>query len=524
MEREKQYYPLGIQSFEKIRTNDFVYVDKTMYIRKMTEKPGYFFLSRPRRFGKSLYLSTLEAYFKGRRELFKGLDIDTDDVDWTPRPVFRFAFNDLDVSSYENVIKGISFKLEGFEREYNIDCDSNPPSQRLYNLIENAYQSSGRKVAVLIDEYDSVLLSTLGEDKQVLYNQLRELFKSLFTVMKTADEYIHFCFITGVSRFSHTSLFSGANNIPDKSLDVEYNAFCGITEEELVKYFSPGIRNFADRHDYSFEEALHMLKENYDGYHFSEDCPDVYNPYSVLRALDTLEIDDYWFGSGTPSYLINALKREDFYLPDLECTETESSQLTAKESFINNPVSLMYETGYLTIKDYDTESRTYTLGIPNQEVAKGLAGALIPIYSYQNERETRSFISKMRKAILKGEPEVFMSLLQTFLSGNPYSNTEKRERETYFKNNIFLVYKILGFNVATEEQTCNARTDMVLKTRKFIYIFELKVDKTPEEAIKQIEDKGYANPYRHDGRQIILIGANYSTVTNNIDIWKIVQN
>lgn len=514
-------YPVGIQSFPDIIEGKYVYVDKTSFISLMLKKGKYYFLSRPRRFGKSLFISTLDTYFKGKRELFKGLAIDSDDMDWEPRPVFRFAFNDLDVSSYEEAKLGISIKLARYEKDYGITGEGNPPAQRLYTLIETAYTSTGRQVAVLFDEYDSALLSTLGEEKKELNDQLRELFKSIFTVMKTADDYIHFCFITGVSRFSHTSIFSGANNIPDCSLDNEFCSFCGITEEELVKYFAPGIQDLADQEKCTFDKALAMLKENYDGYHFSKECPDIYNPFSVIRALNSLEISDYWFGSGTPSYLVKSLQRNDIFLPDLDCAEAQASELTAKESFMHNPVSLMFETGYLTIKEYDHELGSYILGIPNKEVAKGLGQALIPIYSCLDQRDTESFVAKMRRAVIKGEPELFMSLLQTFLEGNPYSNTEKKKRETYFKNNIFLVFKILGFNVATEEETCSARTDMVMKTNRFIYIFELKTDSTPEAAMQQINEKGYAKPYLHDGRQIIKIGANYSNETNNIDSWMI---
>lgn len=521
MEAAEMIYPVGIETFSKIREYGFAYVDKTEYVRQMTRVPGFYFISRPRRFGKSLFVSTLEAYFQGRRDLFKGLAIDRDDVDWEPRPVFRFTFNDLDMSRLEYVTLGIGLQFHNFELEYGIDNGHMPLPQRFSELLRVAYEQTGRKAAVLFDEYDSMLLATLDEEKQELNSQYRELLKSIFTVLKSFDRYIYFAFITGVSRFSHTSLFSGANNIPDCSMQDRFAGICGITEEEMLKTLSPGIQTFADRHGISFERAVETLKENYDGYHFTKNCPDIYNPYSLIRTLDSGEIDDYWFGVGTPGYLIKILKRDDFFLPDLDCLTAEPNELTAKESYLRHPMSLMYESGYLTIKEYHKEEDNFTLGIPNKEVEKGLANALLPAYSSVKESAINSFVVKMRRAVVRGEADTFMELVQTFLEGNPYSNTEKKKRETYFKNNMYLIFRIIGFSARTEEETCRARTDLVLKTKRYIYIFELKVDGTPEEAMEQIEANGYALPYRHDGRTIIKIGANYSNETNNIDRWTV---
>lgn len=446
-------YPIGIQTFSEIIENGYVYADKTGYIRRLVNSGKYYFLSRPRRFGKSLFLTTLEAYFEGRRDLFKGLVLDSyDDVDWTPRPVIKMSLNALDPKTPEDLVQMISNMLSLYEKRYGVEDIACNLADRFINLIMRANEKTGRKVTVLIDEYDAPLLATLH--KPELNEQYRETLKSLFTVLKTADEYIGFAFITGVSRFAHTSLFSGANNLNDISMDDRFAAICGITEEELTNEFAHGISDMARELEESEENVLQQLKDNYDGYHFSQKCPDIYNPFSLLRALDAREIKDYWFQSGTPTYLLNVLKRDRFYLPDLDCIESVESDLSAKESYLNNPVSLLFETGYVTIKSYDRELETYTLGLPNREVATSFSKALVPIYSGLSESDSNSLVLKMRNSLLKGEPELFLDLMRTFMEGNPYSNTELNKRETYFKNNIYILLRAMGFEPQAERETC----------------------------------------------------------------------
>lgn len=519
MKTKRLEYPVGVETFSEIREGGYVYVDKTSYIEELVKNDKYIFISRPRRFGKSLFVSTLEAYFQGRRDLFKGLAIDRDDVDWTSRPVFRFVLSGIDPKSEDSLNVMLEPMFARLEKEYGIDSSERGFAQRFEGLLERAYRQTGRKVAILVDEYDAPLLDSL--DYPELNSYYRDTLKSIFTVLKRGDRYIHFAFLTGVSRFSHTSLFSGANNVPDLSLDDRYAALCGITQEELETTLGAGIQDFAEKSRISYEEALSSLKENYDGYHFTENCPDLYNPYSILRTLKQGKTDDFWFQTGTPSYLVKILRHDDFFLPDLECMEAFSNELSAMESFANNPTTLLFETGYLTIRGYDPDAMLYRLGIPNKEVSKSLAGALLPVYSDLSKENIQAWIKKMTLAVTKGDAEGFMSLLKTFLAGNPYSNTELDKRETYFKNNMFLVFKMLGFSSVTEEETCRGRSDLVMKTKRFIYIFELKVDSTPQEAIDQILDRGYAEPYLHDGRKIIMIGATYSTKDNNISSWKI---
>lgn len=510
-------YPVGIESFEKIRDGGFVYVDKTRYVEMLTQSPGYYFLSRPRRFGKSLFISTMEAYFQGRRDLFEGLAIDKDDIDWTPRPVFKFVFSKLEPTSEDDLRALIHTAVSEWEDVYGRNDNELKLAQRFEGVLKRACIQTGRKVAVLVDEYDAPLLATL-EDAD-LNDRCREIMKWVFVILKASDSYIHTVFITGVSRFSHTSLFSGGNNIPDWTLRDETAAICGITEEELHKCFKPGIEALADENGLSYDRAVESMKQNYDGYHFSRRCPDIYNPSSILQCLEEKRIGEFWFDTGTPSFLMKSLRKDDFELPRLDCIETQTSTLSSKESFLSNPVSLLYESGYLTIKAYDADIQTFMLGIPNIEVGKGLAGALLPLYSSYRASQVDSWVIKMQRAVSAGDADGFMVHVQDFMEGNPYGITELDKRETYFQNNMYLIFKILGFKPDEERQTCSARSDLVLETKRYIYIFELKVDKTPEEALRQIEEKRYARPYIHDGRTIIMIGANYSTSINNIDRW-----
>lgn len=512
-------YPVGLETFAEIREGGYVYVDKTAYIEELEKNGKYYFISRPRRFGKSLLISTMEAYFEGRRELFSGLAIDKADIEWVKRPVFRFSLNGIDPKSESSLADMLEPMFARLEKQYGRNPSERGFAQRFEGLLERAYLKTGYKVAVLVDEYDAPLLDTI--ENKVLNDSFRETLRSIFTVLKRGDRYIHFAFLTGVSRFSHTSLFSGANNVPDYSLDDRYAAICGITENELRTCLGEGIKEFAENNEISLSNATALLKDNYDGYHFTAKSPDIYNPYSILRTLSEGKIDDFWFRTATPSYLIKILHSDDFYLPDLDCIEAFSQELSATESFSGNPITLLFETGYLTIKGYEKDTQLYKLGIPNKEVAKSLATSLLPVYANVSRENINSWHKKMTLAISKGDADTFMSLLTTFLAGNPYSNSELKKRETYFKSSLFLIFKMLGFSTRTEEETCTGRSDIVMETSRYIYIIELKVDSTPQAALSQIEERKYAQPYIHDGRKIIRIGANYSSRENNIDGWEI---
>lgn len=514
-------YPVGIQSFSEIITGGYAYVDKTMFIKKMVDTGKYYFLSRPRRFGKSLFLSTLQAYFEGKRELFKGLSLDVDDLDWTPKPIVKFSFNAVRATEKENLDKYLHVTLSSYESIYGIHEAEGDFSDRFAIIIRKAHAHTGQKVAVLVDEYDSLLLDTISAEQSELNSYYRQTLKSLFTVLKNEDENIAFVFVTGISRFSHTSLFSGANHLEDISLLDEYSAICGMTEPELLTIFEEGIKNLAYEKGIEYTDSLLLLKENYDGYHFAYKSSDIYNPYSILRALKSRNIGNYWFQSATPTYLIEVLKRDDFFIPSLDCIETIASSLSANESYLQNPVSLLFESGYITIKNYEDELGIFTLGLPNLEVAKSFTEVLLPIYSGYEKEKTNEICIKMRKYLVKGEANAFMEGLKTFLHGNPYGLTELDKREKYFQSCLFLMLRALGFEPLAEVQTCNARMDMMIKTNHFIYLFELKTNGSAREALEQINEKGYYLPFLNSGKEIIKIGANYSSSINNIDSWLI---
>lgn len=520
MEAENKY-PIGVQTFSEIRENAYTYVDKTMYIHQLISGGKSYFLNRPRRFGKSLLISTLEAFFKGKRELFKGLAIYNLNHNWEEYPVLHFDLSGKEYTSSIHLDNILNEHLRRWETEYGYSLDGKDPDERFRTLIRTIYTVTGKQIVILIDEYDQPILHSILDPE--LNATFRKKLQAFYSVLKTMDPYIRFAMLTGISRFSKVSVFSGANHLKDISLDKRYSSICGITDEELHQYFQNGIHKFSLENDITTEDAFNLLKENYDGYHFSKKSPDIYNPFSVLNALDSAEISDYWFESGTPSYILDILKNDNFYLPALDCIELLENDLGAKESYLNNPISLLYEAGYLTIKSYDTEKKLYRLALPNEEVATCFSRALIPIYSGKNNIECMETLNKMRSAIIDGDADCFMQLLKTFLHGNPYSNTELAQRETYFKNNIFLVFKALGFLPRTEEETCNSRMDIMLRTRRFIYIFELKTDHTSEEAMQQIHEKGYYLPYSSEGKQIILIAANYSSTLNNIDSYLITE-
>ena len=513
-------YPIGIQSFENIRTEGYTYIDKTACIHRLIDNGKYYFLSRPRRFGKSLLISTIEALYQGKRELFKGLAIDGLKWEWEKHEVLHIDFNGTKYNRQPDALERfLEDQLSMWEREYSVDFIASTIGMRFRLVIEKAHEVSGRNVVILIDEYDKPLLDVISDDERRDNN--RYLLNAFFSVMKTMDKYIKFAMITGVSRFSKVSVFSGANNFPDISLLDDYADICGITEDELKEAFMPGIEELALKLKTNADGVLALLKQNYDGYHFSAECPDIYNPFSLLNALANKKISDYWFESGTPSFVIEVLKKDNFFLPSLDCIETLESSLGAKESYLHHPVSLLFETGYITIKSYDEEKESFRLGLPNEEVATSFSKALIPAYSGSPNTECDDALFKMRGAIIDGNAERFMELLKTFLQGNPYSNTELDKREKYFKNNIFLVLRALGFFPRVEEETCKSRMDVMLRTRRYVYIFELKTDGSANKAMTQIREKGYAQPYAEEGRQIIRIAANYSSGDNNITEWMV---
>ncbi len=513
-----QKYPVGIQSFSGLREDGYAYVDKTEVIYRLISSGKYYFLSRPRRFGKSLLMSTIECMFQGRRDLFEGLYIDSTDFDWTPRPVFHLNFGQVKSESIQSLQNALDNHLMKWEAEYGITDTSYGFGYRLYNIIERAYKTSGHRVVVLIDEYDKMLVNNL--DNQSLFDDIKNELKSVYGVLKTADDYIRFGMITGVSRFSKVSIFSDVNNLNDISLVDKYATICGITEDEIRHYFAPGVELFAQREGVDFESMMQLLKDNYDGYHFAADSPDIYNPFSLVNALDKLEMTHSWFESGTPSFLVRLIQESDEAVEDILSTEADSATLSTNESSSSNLIGVLFQTGYLTIKGYNRHDREYTLGIPNREVGQGLFNCLLPQFAGKTGNETSRVIRRIRDAVREGRVDAFMEQLRSFLADIPY-DLSRNKPEAYFQSNLYIIFKLIGFSVTTEYRTSHGRIDILMTTPSFIYVIELKLDGSAEESLEQIACKDYSLPFVSDGRQLILIGVNFSTTTRNIENWKI---
>ena len=497
-------YPVGIQTFSKIIEDGFVYVDKTAYIKSLLNQGQYIFLSRPRRFGKSLMLSTLEAYFEGRWDLFKGLAADRMDLDWTPSPVLRFDFS-AENFSLDN---GIEQLLDGFlwryEEKYGKHEGQLTLSQRFKNVIEAAYNKTGRQVVILIDEYDKPLLDI--EDNEVLYEKNQRILKSFFGNLKTMDRYIRFAFITGVARFSKVSIFSDFNNLNDISMVNEYANICGWSQQELLEYFRPGIAELADEREESFEETLAELRHFYDGYLFALKGSKLYNPYSVLKALANKEIDPYWFDSGTPTFLARRIRRRGTYPPDLNGQMCTRDELIAVGFADSDPVPLMFQTGYLTIARYDKEMQLYELRYPNLEVEKGFYQLLLSIYVPDvNDSATPFRFTHFRQALVKGQPQDFMDRLGILLKHLPYED----HRESTYRAVTFLLSYLSGTRAIAEHHSYRGRSDLEVFTGKYIYIFEFKYNKSVQEAMDQLHERDYAGRYALDQRHLFLIGANF---------------
>ena len=512
-------FPIGVESFEKMREGGYAYADKTEVIYRLVTNSNCVFLSRPRRFGKSLTLSTIQAYFEGRKELFEGLWLgEAEGVDWTPRAVLRLNF--VSAVPNEASLKAlVEQHLAKWERDHGVAASSLPVELRFYNVIEQIYEKTGRKVVVLIDEYDKVLVNTLHDEET--HELMKSILKPLYSVLKRADNYIEFAMLTGVSRFSKLSLFSDLNNLEDISFDNRYCTICGLTEDELRRYFGEGIESFAKELKIGFDEMMQILKQNYDGYHFSKICPDIYNPFSLVNALSQKSILHRWFESGTPTFLLERIRNSDEDIRELLSPVVSARVLMNTSIADNNLINILYQTGYLTIKSYDAEMDEYTLGLPNREVSVGVYENLLPFYTGRDVAANDNVLRKIRRCINGGDADGFVSLLQSYMAGIPYTLTENKS-ERYFENNLFVILSLLGFEISTEVETSAGRIDAVLKTPKYIYILELKLNGTAEEAMEQIRRKRYDLPYRADGRQIICLGISFSKETRTIHRWIVV--
>ena len=510
-------YPIGVQTFEKLRTEGFVYVDKTALVYKMVNESSCYFLSRPRRFGKSLLLSTLKAYFEGKKELFEGLAIADLEKDWTEYPVIHLDLNAKPFTKLQDLHDLLHDQLTVYEREYNSEAVDKSSEGRFRHLIRSIKEKSGKKVVVLIDEYDKPILQAIGNED--LQDQFRNTLKAFYGVLKSADADLRFTMLTGVTKFGKVSVFSDLNNLNDISMDERFVEVCGITEAELHQYFDEEIDALAQQNRQTKEEAYAELRKRYDGYHFCENSVGMYNPFSVLNTLEKRSYKDYWFATGTPTYLVELLKKSGFDLQSLSNYETSESALSSIHRADVNPIPVLFQSGYLTIKDYDEELKLYMLDFPNEEVKQGFMNFLIPVYTSVPENESPAFVGKFIREVRSGKADDFMIRLRSLLADTPYELV--RELENHYQNVMYIITKLMGFYVQAEYRTSRGRIDLLIGTDKYIYIIELKFEGSAEEAMKQIVSKDYALPFATDGREIVRIGANVSKETRNIEEWVI---
>ena len=507
-------YPVGIQTFSEIREGGYVYVDKTGYIYRLLSGGKYYFLSRPRRFGKSLLLSTIEAYFNGRRDLFDGLALASLTDDWEPHPILHLDLNNRDYSRYEGLEKELSTHLERWEALYGDDKRDRDVEERFAYVIERAHAATGKKVVILIDEYDKPLLSAIGDEE--LADRFRNTLKAFYSNIKTMDRHIEFALLTGVARFGKVSIFSDLNNLRDISFEPKFAAVCGITNEEIDRYFGRGIECLSEALGKSVEDVRQELKRHYDGYHFSANLYDIYNPFSLVNVFAAEQFRNYWFNSGTPTYIIKLLKGSLWSLRTLEWFRIQTDRLENEGIITKDPLPTLYQAGYLTIKEYDRERDEYILGYPNREVAKSFIDFLYPIYLGVGSTDTEFNIGRFVDDVVAGKPQSFMTRLDSLLRGVPHIGVAE-PHEVYFQNAIYLVFKLMGFYTRMEDHTSDGRIDMTVETDGYVYVFEFKVNRSAAEAMAQIREKGYWRKFAASGKPVYLVAANFSAACRALD-------
>lgn len=510
-----QKLPIGIQDFESLRKDGFLYVDKTRLIYKLVSEGRYYFLSRPRRFGKSLLISTLKAYFQGKKELFKGLAIEQMEKDWTEYPVLHLDLNTERYDSVEVLESRLNLFLSGAEALYGVNPNEKMFGQRFEGVIRRAYEKTGQRVVILVDEYDKPLLQVIGNDE--LQDQYRGILKGFYGALKSMDGCIKFAILTGVTKFGKVSVFSDLNHLDDISMSLRYYDICGVTDEELLSCFRPSIEALAASQNQTVEESIETLRVRYDGYHFMENAKGVYNPFSLLNTLSKQRYGSYWFETGTPTYLVDLLQLHDYNLEMMSQVETDEETLNSVDANSTDPIPVIYQSGYLTIKDFDSEFQMYTLGFPNKEVEEGFTRFLLPCYTSVRKGQTAFDIKNFVQDVRKGNTEQFLKRLCALFADTPYELI--KNLENHYQNVLWLLFKLLGFHVQAEYHTSEGRIDLVLQSPKFCYVMEFKLDGTAEEALAQIEDKHYILPFDTTGRQIIRIGMNFDSNTRNIEKW-----
>ena len=512
-------YPIGIQTFEEIIKNNLLYIDKTEYIFRMTHTSGkYFFLGRPRRFGKSLLVSTFDSYFSGKKDLFAGLAIEKLEKDWTEYPVLHFDMSGGKHMEKEQLEDYLDYILKEQERKWGI---TNPPigaNNRLIELITTAYEKTGNQVVVLIDEYDAPMLDVAHEKESL--DVLRNIMRNFYSPLKMCEPKLRFVFLTGITKFSQVSIFSELNNITNISMRDGYAGICGITMEELLDNMSEDIDALAEAQGLSREEAISKLKENYDGYHFSPVSPDVFNPYSLLKCFDEKNFGAYWFASGTPTYLINMMKKFEVLPSDISRVEADESEFDAPTENMPTIMPLLYQSGYITIKDYDKEFNYYTLDVPNKEVKVGLTKALIPSYVTPNTLATTNTARRIAQCLAKQDMEGALQLLKTYLGTVPYCNDTRYEG--HYQQVLYIIFSLLtDYLVDVEVHTPHGRVDIVMLSRTNLYIIEVKMNKDAQTAMQQIDLKDYRQRFALCGKPVVKVGINFDSDKGNIEDWEI---
>ncbi|MDR0891020.1 MAG: ATP-binding protein [Mediterranea sp.] len=512
-------YPIGIQSFESLREDGYCYVDKTRLAYQLATTGRYYFLSRPRRFGKSLLISTLEAYFQGKKELFEGLAIAELEKEWTTYPVLHIDLNPDKFDTLENLESMLNTALVSFEEVYGSKTSENTLSARFKGIIERAYKQTGQKVVVLIDEYDKPLLQAMNDDD--LQKSFRITLKALYGVLKSADPYIKFALLTGVTKFSKVNVFSDLNNLTDITRDFRYAEICGITEKEIHENFEEELHELATQNRMTYDEVCAKLKEDYDGYHFHPNSVGIYNPFSLLNTFAKGEFGSYWFETGTPTYLVTLLRKYRYDLEEVANVDgITSDMLDSVDAHEITPIPVLYQSGYLTIKEYDPLFSSYRLGFPNREVEQGFLKFILPFYSSTNKFTSSFNVEQFLREVRAGKPEAFLPRLRAFFADTSYE-LAGGDLEVHYQNILFILFRLTGFYAQVEYRTSHGRVDLVVQTDHYIYVMEFKLHGTAEEAMRQIEEKQYALPFSADARQLFKIGICFDEKTRNVGEWVI---
>ena len=511
-------YPIGIQNFEGLRRDGYAYVDKTPHIYKLVSEGKYYFLSRPRRFGKSLFLSTLRAYFEGKRELFEGLYLGEKETEWKQYPILYLDLNSRDYVDAASLRAELSRHLESWEAQYGDEFRERALEERFLQVVRKAAQQTGRRVVILVDEYDKPLLQSI--DSPSVQAEYRRTLKAFYSVLKTCDEFIQFAFLTGVTKFGKVSVFSDLNHLTDLSLLPQFTDICGISETELHRYFDEGVGELAEAYGITKEACYERLRYNYDGYHFYPHCEGVYNPFSVLNTLGYNTFKDYWFETGTPTILVRQLQKTSYPLEELTREDLTADTLNSVDVMNENPLPLIFQSGYLTLKDYDERFGVYTLCFPNREVEEGFVKFLVPYFTPRTLNKSSFSVLQFTRDVERGQAEQFVRRLQSMFADGDYQVVGNRE--VYFQNTLYVFFKLLGFYVDVERHTTDGRMDILIQTPDYVYILELKVNRNASVALQQIEDKGYALPFQSDPRRLFKIGINFNSETRKIDDWQVV--